>query len=286
MKKETRTVREYYHQNKLVFILGHVNARIARKPLNLHNHGNMVEFVYVVKGSQSYNVNGTDYTVNKGDVFFTFPNEVHGTGSHPEEISEIYYMIIDMEMLSSIGVFSASDEYDAVRRQLSDSNRVYKSSSGLHGLFKQLMIRLTKNDIHHDTLIRNSLSEVMISLFTPRNAGYNKSEVSIKSSIEYIHSHICEPIHVSELNDLEHMSLSAYNRAFARIMGISPGEYILKCKIDKAKELLTSTDLSVTDISFGLGFSSSQYFATVFKRFCYTSPSLYRKARIKKIENS
>jgi len=81
--------------------------------------------VYVVKGSQSYNVNGTDYTVNKGDVFFIFPNEVHGTGSHPEEITEIYYMIIDMEMLSSIGVFSASDEYDAVRRQLSDSNRVY-----------------------------------------------------------------------------------------------------------------------------------------------------------------
>lgn len=82
---------------------------------------------------------------------------------------------------------------------------------------------------------------------------------------------------MADLPLLENMSLSSYHRQFVQVIGLSPAEYILKRKIEKAKELLASTDMSVTDIAYRYGFSSSQYFATAFKRFCYCTPTQYRK---------
>ena len=54
--------------------------------------------------------------------------------------------------------------------------------------------------------------------------------------------------------------------------------YILKKKIEKARSLLLETKLSITAIAFQCGFSSSQYFATAFKRFCRMTPSQFRES--------
>ena len=48
-------------------------------------------------------------------------------------------------------------------------------------------------------------------------------------------------------------------------------------KIEKAKEILTESDTSITDIAFSLGFSSSNYFCAVFKKFMDCTPKDYRK---------
>jgi AraC-like DNA-binding protein len=65
---------------------------------------------------------------------------------------------------------------------------------------------------------------------------------------------------------------------FRQEIGLPPGEFILRSKIDHARHLLGGTDLSVTDIAHALGFSSAQYFATAFKRLTRTTPSLFRQS--------
>ena len=84
-------------------------------------------------------------------------------------------------------------------------------------------------------------------------------------------------IYVKELPLLDHMSLATYHKYFLKTMGLPPAEYIQKKKIEKARELLADTDLSVTEIAYRYGFSSGQYFATVFKRFCCVTPTQFRK---------
>jgi AraC-like DNA-binding protein len=60
----------------------------------------------------------------------------------------------------------------------------------------------------------------------------------------------------------------------------SPLEYLNNCRIEQACRLLENdSKQSVTDIAFSCGFTSSQYFATVFRRFTETSPQAYRKAK-------
>jgi AraC-like DNA-binding protein len=68
------------------------------------------------------------------------------------------------------------------------------------------------------------------------------------------------------------LSLSRFKSKFKAQMGIAPHEFILYCKVDAAKQLLLKQRRSVTDTAMTLGFSSSQYFATVFKRFTQQTP--------------
>lgn len=53
--------------------------------------------------------------------------------------------------------------------------------------------------------------------------------------------------------------------------------YLLRLRIDKAQELLAGSEMSVTDISHSLGFSSSQHFAGVFKQYTGQTPSAFRR---------
>ena len=79
----------------LPVILGRVNYARAHQPLEEHVHIRAMEIVLLEKGSQVYTVGGTDYTVNSGQVFVTFPDERHSSGRYPEDKALLYYLILD-----------------------------------------------------------------------------------------------------------------------------------------------------------------------------------------------
>jgi AraC-like DNA-binding protein len=72
------------------------------------------------------------------------------------------------------------------------------------------------------------------------------------------------------------LSLSRFKANFKAQMGLAPHEFILRCKVDAAKKLLLADRRSVIGTAMELGFSSSQYFATVFKRFTHQTPIEFR----------
>jgi YesN/AraC family two-component response regulator len=56
-------------------------------------------------------------------------------------------------------------------------------------------------------------------------------------------------------------------------------DYLNKVRIDKSKELLTSTDMSILDIALYTGYEDQSYFTKVFKKYTDTTPHKYRKSR-------
>ena len=59
-----------------------------------HTHSDMIEICYLAKGSQKYFVGNNIFKLYGGDIFITFPNEIHGTGDHPEEKGILYWMVL------------------------------------------------------------------------------------------------------------------------------------------------------------------------------------------------
>lgn len=276
MDKERRIVHKYYQKQQLIFSIGYVQYLAASPPLAVHDHANMTEFVYMERGSQTYRLDAADYRVNQGEVFFTHPGNPHSTGAFPEEVSALYYLIIDLSLLPKLNLFVSPEEYMQINDYFSRiEGRIFKASENLPLSLRQLVKCFDNADSHFDTRIRNTLSQVLLDLSTPFTKDASSS-LAIAHSLNYIQEHLKEVIRVSELPALDHLSLPVYNRLFVQAMGLPPGEYILKQKIEKTKELLADTNLSVTEIAHQYGFSSSQYFSTVFKRFCYVTPSQYR----------
>ena len=75
------------------------------------------------------------------------------------------------------------------------------------------------------------------------------------------------------------VSESWFKARFRRELSIGPAEYVLRRRIDTACRLLSDPAIPITTIALDLGFSSSQNFATVFRRVMNTSPREFRKRR-------
>ena len=92
--------------------------------------------------------------------------------------------------------------------------------------------------------------------------------------LHYIGKHLDEPVHVPRLAEVARLSESRFKIRFKRELGVPPAEFWLRQKIERAAVLLKTR--KVTEVAHELGFSSSQYFATVFKRYTLNNPSHFK----------
>lgn len=74
-----------------------------------------------------------------------------------------------------------------------------------------------------------------------------------------------------------HSSLYYLHHVFKSFAGVTPLDYLTKIRIDKAKELLTSSSYNIAQIARYVGISNTPYFSVVFKKITQETPSFYRK---------
>ena len=96
---------------------------------------------------------------------------------------------------------------------------------------------------------------------------------------EYVAANLGETLRLEDIARAAHVSPSHCSRMFSRHAGMSISDFTTRQRLAKARELLENTHLSITEISGALGFSSSTYFASWFKRMTGLSPLGYRKER-------
>lgn len=94
--------------------------------------------------------------------------------------------------------------------------------------------------------------------------------------INYIRANISEKIQVEDLSEKACMSRTSFYRAFKREFNLSPLDFILKEKIKKAKQILSESKTSISDVCYQLGFSDLNYFGRQFKKSEGISPTQYR----------
>ena len=83
------------------------------------------------------------------------------------------------------------------------------------------------------------------------------------------------PEAVQELADAAHISLPYMHRLFQTHLGLAPGQYIAKIRMEEAKTLLRSGSLSMGAVAREMGFSSQQHFSRQFRSVCGMTPSEY-----------
>lgn len=110
----------------------------------------------------------------------------------------------------------------------------------------------------------------------PKDLSSSKHPI-LKPVIEYIYNNKHENIMLSQMAKLSHTSPSYLSRLFKKEMGKNFSDYVTDFKITLAKEMLETTNLSVTDISNDLGFSDSGYFIKQFKKHEGVTPAMFRK---------
>jgi transcriptional regulator GlxA family with amidase domain len=93
---------------------------------------------------------------------------------------------------------------------------------------------------------------------------------------DYVDAHLGENISISVLASAAGLSMYHFARAFKQSMGLAPHAYLVKRRVQRVKDLLAGTDLSLTEIAFATGFSDQSHCARRFREHIGVSPSDYR----------
>ncbi|WP_312441527.1 AraC family transcriptional regulator [Lacrimispora sp.] len=276
---------EYFHsKDRIVLTQQELNLPGIRlfATHNIHNaifphlphcHENTFEFTFVSRGTISFYAQDSEYEVSGGNIFISFPDEVHSTNEAPISLNEQYWFQVDIsdpknllflneeaagqliQDLKSIENHIVSTDIKETRPliekafelALSNGNRLL--IAGYLIIFFQLMIAASKEE-------RSYLTH------------------DIEAAVQYIEEHVTDELSLHTLAGICNLSVSQFKQKFRRIIGISPRNYINKKKI-KFSKLLLLQDIPVTEVAMQLNFNTSSYFSTVFKKYTALTPSEY-----------
>jgi AraC family transcriptional regulator len=104
------------------------------------------------------------------------------------------------------------------------------------------------------------------------------SQGKLQQVLDYIHSYLDQNLSLTELAALTYISPYHFARLFKQSTGMAPHQYVNKCRIKKAQQLLTRQDLSILEISHQVGFQSQSHFTTLFRRSLGVTPTAYRNS--------
>jgi len=114
---------------------------------------------------------------------------------------------------------------------------------------------------------------------TPKTNSKQNFEIeSIKKMLIYIYEHYDEKITISDICKAGNIGKSLCTNLFNLYSNLSPNEFVRQFRINRSIDLLTNTNMSISEIAFAVGFSNSSYFSETFKQFQGISPSDFRNS--------
>ena len=100
----------------------------------------------------------------------------------------------------------------------------------------------------------------------------------------YMEEHFREPVTLELLAKLLHWDKFYFSHQFSNAYGISPIHFLLNLRVEHSKQLLRTTDYSITQVAESSGFSSQNYFSQIFKKNTGISPRQYRQEAITSLQ--
>ena len=98
----------------------------------------------------------------------------------------------------------------------------------------------------------------------------------LRRVLDYLDAHLSEDVKLADLSQLLAMSPFHFSRLFKQSLGISPHQYLIQQRVERAKQLLKQTDQAIAAIAFDCGFSSHSHLTKQFRHLTGTTPKAYR----------
>jgi AraC family transcriptional regulator len=153
----------------------------------------------------------------------------------------------------------------------------------LRGLLERLdqVVRGGKADtLYLETLVMLLMQEVRTLQQLPETLPANAGEfgpVQRQRLTEYIEASLANEVRLADLSNIVNLSPYHFSRVFRRTFAMSPYQYLLQCRVNRARHLITTTHRSLLDIALDTGFVGASQFSRAFRRIIGQAPSELRR---------
>ena len=238
-----------------------------------HTH-NCSELFYVIEGQGQFLIENQTYPVSVNDLVIVNPNVSHTEVSL--NASPLKYIVLGVEGLELTATNGNNNTNFCIVNFKNFRENILLC---LHNMLSEI----ENKPAGYDVVCQDLMEILIVLLGRQTNFSTILAPVSKKTSRlcgstkRYIDTHYQENITLDQLADVCHVSKYHLAHAFTEEYGISPINYLISKRIAEAEHLLKTTDFSLSLISNTTGFSSSSYFAQIFRKQKGMSPSEYRK---------
>lgn len=261
---------------------------------NLRRH-DFMQLCYVYEGTYKQYIVDQVYEFSKGDLVLMDQQSMHYELLKNSDCFVIYIGIdtilfkkIYLQALahSSVKTFLNSNlNIDTILRQVHVFNLKSKEKD-INEILSGVLDELDKKAVAWELITRGALIRlinimlsshkdiIMISKEDKESAIYNKV-------ITFINEHY-STITIKDLMKEFHYNDAYYSRLLKKFTSYNFRQYVQKIRLNKAKELLRTTDLTIDDIIIAVGYKNRGYFYRAFKEIEKTTPQMYRKISTKK----
>ncbi len=261
-----------------VMLLGHYKYQRAGQILKRHKHKNMFEICYLDSGKQVYEIESREYLLKGGDILLTKPNQVHGTSNYPESVGSLYWIILKSPDNHQSLLGLNNNWSKALYSEILNAPHVHFSGNQrIRQRFRMLESQCKSRKQPIDSLhIFNTIVSIVLEVVELSKVN-NTLQLpgDIERVLTYINENIWEQLTIDELSEITDLSQSRFKHKFREHIGRSPIDYINSKKIEKAKEII-STTASMKEVGYKLGYSSPAYFSHVFKKYTRMTPLEYK----------
>ncbi|MGP1433556.1 MAG: helix-turn-helix domain-containing protein [Catonella sp.] len=234
----------------------------------MHTHP-FTELFLVTGGAGEFYVENDKYPLKKGDFIIVNPNTVHTEKS--TEKNPLEYIVVAVDNFSL---------------NLKNSNHFIFNCINKHSdiikYMDSMLLEQQDSKPYSDQVCRNILEIILIEILRTTKLNVD-TEPTISASKEcfklkkYLDSNYSSKITIDDLAKLSNLNKYYLIHSFNKYFGDSPINYLCKIRIRVAKELLTNSDYSISQIAQSAGFSSQSYFTQCFIKDCGLSPTSYRQ---------
>lgn len=252
-------------------------------PLHWHEH---FEMIAIYEGELVIDIENKEYVFQKGDIAVVNPNFLHD-GTSFAKGTKLYCLMVDMNLFRSR--FSEMTEERFITPLINGKISFQSKISGdeaLNDLMMKCYRIFTGEEYAYQLLLKSLMFELFYRLFRSyvqeNNADPSRHAVSVarervNAILEYINGHYAEKIMLDDLVEIVHINKFYICKIFQQCTGKTVLNYINVVRVQKAVEKLISTNESVTNIAFAVGFQDLNYFSRIFKSVIGVSPTDIRK---------
>ncbi|MEK3721597.1 AraC family transcriptional regulator [Paenibacillus sp. FSL H8-0034] len=227
-------------------------------------------FQYTLSGYGMMHIEGQSCLLTPEKAFLVWIPSQHRY-YFPPESDHWEYMFIMMrgerlrpivdELISKLGhvsEFSIDSPPIRALKMIFEKARQRQITDGyLNALFAYQFI----TELHRSTTFEKSISEI---------------PEAIQKTVLFIELHYEQPLNLDEMAENAGLSKYHFLRQFTRFIGLTPLEYLNKLRIEKAAELLRTTEQTLDEVAGSVGFAGGNYFSKVFRHWVGMSPGKYR----------
>ena len=256
---------------------------------NPHTH-EYFQIYFISKGSLKHHVENKSAHLNQGDMFIIPPGVTHYIT--PSQ-NTVFYSFSFMEDLFSeqhtnnklarnfLRLLQTNEDIYVKPKILMNAEEIFYIENLMAHILKEFT---TKPIAYYDTV--QAYAQLLVTIlareyFTKDEHNitehFNDNRQFVLHCVEYIENNYNQNISINTLAKLCHCSESGFFKLFRKSTGVTPITYKHNIMIQHALDLLSHTTLSIEEVSSKTGFSSSNYFRTVFLKLTGTTPKELRK---------